>query len=426
MAVRNDLTVDWSVSPRVITVAAPSTEINIKDLHDSCRTLESAPNAMDNKVLIDTAGLEDLGGGTSVGLTATLQNALIAFEARLGPAYEQCRVNGGNVVAIDGVGATLATPIFPTAFTQVVTTASSSATSQNQASLEYSSFSNGVWLNPSNGGIFNDEQLAGNAQFPVDNVPLVRSIMATRGLPETIYLLGNAIFDTGDDVTNCRIIGQNAIRSTITINTNSITNGCTIEGAHIIGNLDGGTMLERCVIDNLDYINGFVYNCMIDTGTISLGGVNAAHFLNCYSGVPGTGTPIIDMDGAGSEDTPLAIRGYNGGIKLIHKTGVASCSIDLSSGQVIIDSTCVAGTIVVRGDGKVVDENGNHMMSGTYNGGLTLINEANFGDHVHDIWTMLGLNPDRPIVIGNGKHSAVNLDVDVTDNGNGTYTLSRN
>ena len=140
MAVRNDLVVDWDASPRVITVQSPSTEIIIQDLHDSCRSLESQPSAMDNPSLIDTAGKEQLGGGVSVGLTATLQNALIAFEARGGPTYEQCIVSGGNVVAIDASKTPLASPVFPTAFTQVVITASSSATTANQSQLQHGTF----------------------------------------------------------------------------------------------------------------------------------------------------------------------------------------------------------------------------------------------------------------------------------------------
>lgn len=129
MTIRTDVTIDWSVSPRIITVASPSTEITIQDLYDTCMDLEAKSNAMDDNHIIDAAGKEQLGGGTAVGLTATLLNALLAFQARSGPSYEQCLVNGGNLVALESDLFTYATtPIDPTAFTQVVTTASSSAT----------------------------------------------------------------------------------------------------------------------------------------------------------------------------------------------------------------------------------------------------------------------------------------------------------
>ena len=126
MTVRNDITVDFSASPRIITIAAPSDAVSIQDLHDTLRTIEDEPANMAYDILIRSAGKEDLGGGVAVGITATLQNAKLAFEARPGPTYEQCSITGGNLVAVDGNQATIS-PIEATAFTQIVLTASVAA-----------------------------------------------------------------------------------------------------------------------------------------------------------------------------------------------------------------------------------------------------------------------------------------------------------
>jgi len=117
-------------------VDAPSTEITIQDLYDTCKWLEATQGGMDDPVLIEAAGKENLGGGVFVGLTATLQNALLAFEGRPGPTYEQCKVSGGNLVAVDDVGSYQSSPIAPTPFTQVLATNSSSATLTNQAAID--------------------------------------------------------------------------------------------------------------------------------------------------------------------------------------------------------------------------------------------------------------------------------------------------
>jgi len=101
--------------------------IVIQDLHDTLRTLEAEPTALDNPSIVDSSGKESLGGGLSVGLTATLQNARLAFEARGGPGFELCRVSGGNLVAVDTAGDTMAS-IKPTAYVTVSTQASASAT----------------------------------------------------------------------------------------------------------------------------------------------------------------------------------------------------------------------------------------------------------------------------------------------------------
>lgn len=129
MTVRTDLTVNWNTSPRLITVASPSTEILMQDLVDTVRLFEAdLDEGMQFDHLIDASGKEALGGGTFVGITVKLRNAQIAFEARPGPSYVQCNIAGGNLVAVTSDGITDLNPVFPTAFTQVVKTSSSSAT----------------------------------------------------------------------------------------------------------------------------------------------------------------------------------------------------------------------------------------------------------------------------------------------------------
>jgi hypothetical protein len=127
MVVRNDVVFDWGSSPRVITVLDPASEITVQDLLDTCREAEDdLPNLVYGQI-ISAAGKENLGGGTRVGITVTLLNAVLAFQERPGPNYVQCQVSGGNIVAIDDNGDDIS-PIQPTAFTQVRVTASSSAT----------------------------------------------------------------------------------------------------------------------------------------------------------------------------------------------------------------------------------------------------------------------------------------------------------
>jgi len=250
----------------------------------------------------------------------------------------------------------------------------------NVKELQHGIFGEEVHLDQ-NGGTPGTVYPAGTPLQPVNNVPDAMTIAAVRGFTR-IHVIGNLTLDTGDNIEGMILMGENATNTQITVNSGADTQGCEIQEASVTGNLDGGTILRNCVIDNLNYINGFVYSCMINPGTIALGGSDTAHFLDCYSGVPGVGTPTIDCDGIGIQATPLAIRGYNGGIKLIDMTGGQATSIDLASGQVIIDSTCVSGTVVVRGDGKVIDENGTYLNSGVINGGLTLVNETTSGDVV--------------------------------------------
>jgi hypothetical protein len=210
---------------------------------------------------------------------------------------------------------------------------------------------------------------AGTPLQPSNNFPDTNIIAASRGF-NRIHIYGDATLDTGDDITGLTLLGQNAERTKITILAGAETANCEILECFVEGILDGGSILRNSVIEDLDYINGFVHQCMVNPGTITLGGTGTAYFLDCFSGVPGPGTPTIDFGGSGQA---LAMRNYSGGIKLTNKTGPESVSIDLDPGQCVIDlSTVTNGQIVVRGVGKLSDHNGDRLYSGTY-GSLTVV-----------------------------------------------------
>lgn len=199
MAIRSDLTVDWEVSPRIITVAAPSTTITIQDLHDTCRDIEdNLPEALEFAKLIDSAGKEPLGGGAFVGITATLQNAKLAFEARPGPTFVSCTVNGGNLVAVDANGDNM-DPIQVTDYTQVTISQSSSptiATPESDYNLLYlveslrgkhATLGNVYYWDPVNG---NDANAGTQPTTAVATFAQAQSL-ATAGNNDIIFCLSN-------------------------------------------------------------------------------------------------------------------------------------------------------------------------------------------------------------------------------------------
>ena len=130
MAIRTDLSVNWEVSPRIITVASPSVEVAIQDLHDTLTTTEASMEGMDMDRIVSSSGKEALGSGVLVGITLQLLNAKLAFEARGGPSFVQCNVGGGNLVAVDSLGVAMDS-VQTTAYVQVIKTSSSSATIQS-------------------------------------------------------------------------------------------------------------------------------------------------------------------------------------------------------------------------------------------------------------------------------------------------------
>ncbi|MES2966648.1 MAG: hypothetical protein V4668_02585 [Patescibacteria group bacterium] len=220
----------------------------------------------------------------------------------------------------------------------------------NVGEVQYGLFSGEVTIDVDNGST-GTTYPTGTPLQPVNNLADALAIALSRGF-DTFFVRSNLTIDAGDFSNSFTFEGENQTRITITINTGANVTNCEFKNCTILGTLDGGNVLDDCILSTLSYANGVIRNCLLNTGTITLGGAVTAHFLNCFSGVPGTGTPTIDMGGSSQS---LSMRNYNGGITLINKTGTDAVSIDLNSGQVALDSTVTNGTIVIRGIGKLTN-----------------------------------------------------------------------
>ncbi len=272
---------------------------------------------------------------------------------------------------------------------QVSVRSANSAGMTSSPDIEYSSFNGGVTYDEIN-GVAGTLFPTGTPRQPVNNLVDAGLIASYRGF-NTGYIKGDATFTSEAHIAHFTIVGDGKDRSAIVIEDAANVTDCTYVDAHISGFLDGNSRLVDCLIDNLVYIKGYIEGCVLSAGTIQLGGAGIAHFLDCYSGVPGSGTAIIDMSGSGQG---LAMRNYNGGILLTNKTGSDKVSIDLNSGQVKLDldgnfgiAGVTNGQIVVRGVGKCIDAtSGEHLPSGTY-GSLELINESVSTPMIaNDVW----------------------------------------
>jgi len=220
----------------------------------------------------------------------------------------------------------------------------------NMPAIEYSSFDGGVTVDVVN-GVVGTVYNIGTPQNPVNNVADALLIASYRGFT-TFYIIEDITLDSGTDFEEMIFVGESKTKSLITIESDADVENCEFFDAEITGVLDGGSVLKNCLIKNINYVNGYIEQCVLGTGTVTLGGGEEAHFLDCWSGVVGTATPIIDMGGSGQA---LGMRNYNGGIHLKNKSGPDKVNIDLNSGHVILDSTVTNGEIVIRGIGKLTD-----------------------------------------------------------------------
>jgi hypothetical protein len=441
MTARSDVNVDFTTSPRIIEVEAPSTELILQDLVDTLRDREDAFNGLSFTKLINAAGKEDLGGGVLVGITANLQDAQVSFEARdtpaetgtvttgsgaavngfqtfsdsaadfvsagvsrgsmvinftdqsiadvydvidsttlrtrplvngIGNTYDisddyqvfniiQCNVSGGNLVAVDDNDVQIS-PVFPTAFTQIVRTASSSATLSESQDIQFASFGGGVHVNTGSGNSGTNFP-SGTQRQPVNNMSDALSIAQERGL-DKFFIIGNITLETLN-FDNYVFEGQSTSRTTITIDTSASVVASEFTNATVTGILDGNSVIEKGVVWNLNVIDGVVRNSGL-IGDIQLSGSNTLQLLDCYEG--SSSRPYIDFNGSG---TGVIVTNFNGAIGLKNKSGAEDAFLDMSSGDIEIDNDVNAGTITLRGVAKWNNKF-------TYSGSANVVDETIF------------------------------------------------
>jgi hypothetical protein len=358
----SNVQVEFHLNPPLVTFLQ-GCDMTIAALQDAFREIEESEEgrAQPFNQIIKASGNENFNADGSV------KNALTMTVL---PPYEM-KFEAGAVPFQTQIGNLLGTFVnSPGAIVQINNAVG--ALSLNSAAIEYSSFGGGVTVDVTSQWSGTENSEIGTPLKPVNNMVDGHAIASARGFG-TFYIVGDV--DLDDSVSSYEghlFIGESPTKTTVTIDPSADVLGCEFYDSTLVGTLDGDSKLIDCQFSDLTYVNGTIERCTLNAGTVYLGGGVKADFITCRSGVPGQATPTIDLGGSGQS---MTMRGYHGGIKLVNKTGTDQMSLDLDSGQVILGSTITAGEIVVRGVGKLIDENGDHIQSGPWNG-ATIVNET--------------------------------------------------
>lgn len=266
----------------------------------------------------------------------------------------QCEVAGGNTTAIDDVGADIS-PIFPTAFTQIVRTSSSSATLQQISEVQHASFGGHVNIDVAN-GVAGTAYPIGSETDPVDNLADALTIDAERGFGK-LGVSGALTIGATDNIDDFVIEGDGATfnikRTDITLTSGCSTSQTTFLHSYVTGTQGGESRYEGCILEDLSNSHCSYHRCgFVGTHTLPAGGfdTHTKDVLNCY-----TGRSAITWDLNG---TLMDIRfvNFSGDITFTNGTG-ATCNVylNMSGGNVTIDASCTAGNFFVTGNCIVTD-----------------------------------------------------------------------
>lgn len=235
--------------------------------------------------------------------------------------------------------------------------------SANSAGLTYSkeiedqSFIDArVWIDVDNGATGTQFPL-GTPGSPVNNLADAQAIIAQRVLPKRLGVVGTLVVGASDTLQDYDILGASERQSEISLTSGANTMDTVMRDVKITGTASGGFDSFATELASLSGVAG-VHRYAILDGTITLADPADKHeFIDAVSDTAGVATPTLDCNSLDNLDA--IFRRYAGGIEVQNYTGAAnSITIDLTSGHIILDSTCTAGTIVCRGVGKLTDNSG--------------------------------------------------------------------
>jgi hypothetical protein len=478
------LSIDWQISPRIIIVDAPDTEISAQQIVDLCRDVEDQTDNIGYAKLVNAAGKEDLGGGTTVGITLELQNARIGFEDRTtklesgtvttpdttgkiltdstatfqtnnveigdlvvnitdgshatiievtgednvkttglsggtdnqfasSDAYEvweviPCSITGGNVVAVDDVGAAME-PLFPTFGVYAIVSKASTGTLQEQEDVRHASFDGKVHVDVSSSQT-GDAYPSGNSANPVNNWPDAVIINAREGFNQ-YSVERSTTLDNAEDFTDASFVGKSIIDTVLTVPAGTTLSKAEFFNVSLEGALGDTTIMQQCFLgetNELTDVRGVIEECSIGPAKLTLGGTSSGvvRFVNCRGAGSNFSPPTINCGGDGPE---VDIQDYVGQLNIENKTGASVFEVSIT-GKLTLDSTVTNGTIIVNGAGTLEDNSGD---------GATVINNMIQGIHLQELWKLHGLEFGNPMTVTPTTRSVFDSSINLALTGDG-------
>jgi len=261
------------------------------------------------------------------------------------------------------------------------------------SAIEYGEYGGGVTIDTAN--------MTGNAAtgslYPTGTLRRPCLVLAdalvianSRGF-QRIYVIGNADFTAAHNVDGMIITGTSHVQNQLYLQDGADCENTVFRDLEIFGVLDGNNELNDCIVNSLTYFSGHIHHCGLK-GTITLAGDEASVISDCKTIDPFS-PPTIDMGGSGQD---LAMPGYSGLLTIKNMNGLNMVGIGLLGGTVRLDSTVVLGVVQVAGVGSLEDMAGNAIETGTWNGGVSVINQTITEDSVVEkVWSIQGsLYPD--------------------------------
>lgn len=208
-----------------------------------------------------------------------------------------------------------------------------------------------VWIDANNGTAGTTVGVNGLPTSPVTTLADALTLAAATGLRSFVVVEGNLTLTSALTEWHVELRSPD---SELNFNGQNV-NGSAFTGAgKLKGTMTGRIETHHNLLEDVTGFLGTADFCGI-SGTIALG-VGKSSFVRCYSDTPGTGTPALNFVGAGRS---CNFRAYSGGMQFENMVDASNvCTAEYIAGQAVIDGSCTAGTLVLRGIIDPVTDNG--------------------------------------------------------------------
>ena len=277
-----------------------------------------------------------------------------------------------------------------------------------------------IWINTFTGQAGTTFPI-GTPAAPVSNFADADQIETERNLPPRFSLFGTLSLTTGT-LTFHDFLGAGADVSVISIGSGIDTTGLVVEQVTLSGDISGPISARNSRFGTITGFSGSLNGVSLGGNvTVDAANTNLVSLRDSHSSIPGTGRPILDVNGANCD---VILDNYSGGIEIRNFNQGNSMTINASACSVRIHPSCTSGVIKIRGDFAL--EN-----NASGNVGLTVLtyenDESSKWERLEKIHTRLGMNPNNPITDTPTGIDSANGDIDINRTGDGTTssTLTR-
>lgn len=210
-----------------------------------------------------------------------------------------------------------------------------------------------IWIDTTaNGTAGTTDYENGTSDNPVDNIDDANTLAGSVGISRFQVAPGSSIqFVAGQ--TNEMFFGR---EWTLDLNNQAIT-GTYIEGASVSGTGTGANPHFALCEFGATTLAGCRLGWCRFTDTITMSAASDYYFHDCYSGVAGAGTPVIDF-GGGVANSNLSLRRYSGGINIANKDANGTDQMSLEGDGQLVVAASSSGAISVRGNFLVTNTGG--------------------------------------------------------------------